>query len=51
MSFCQLYGMTDDIGVTDKQYLIALTVFFFPYSLFEVRRSSARDAVRIDMGL
>ena len=29
--------MTDDLLITDKQYLIALTVFFFPYSLFEVR--------------
>ncbi len=29
--------MTDDLHITDKQYLIALTVFFFPYSLFEVR--------------
>lgn len=28
--------MTDDLHITDKQYLIALTVFFFPYALFEV---------------
>ena len=32
----QLYHMQDDLHITDKQYLIALTVFFFPYSLFEV---------------
>ena len=32
----QLYNMTEDLHITDKQYLIALTVFFFPYSLFEV---------------
>ncbi|KAI0321126.1 MFS general substrate transporter [Amylostereum chailletii] len=31
----RLYGMETDLGLTDKQYLIALTVFFFPYSLFE----------------
>jgi hypothetical protein len=28
--------MQDDLHINDKQYLIALTVFFFPYSLFEV---------------
>ncbi|KZT05887.1 MFS general substrate transporter [Laetiporus sulphureus 93-53] len=32
----KLYGMTTDIHLTDKQYLIALTVFFFPYALFEL---------------
>jgi hypothetical protein len=36
MSF-QLYDMATDLGITDKQYLIALTVFFFPYALLEVR--------------
>ena len=29
--------METDIGLTDKQYLLALTAFFFPYSLLEVR--------------
>lgn len=29
--------MQTDLHITDTQYLIALTVFFFPYSLFEVR--------------
>ena len=28
--------MEADLHMTDKQYLIALTVFFFPYSLFEL---------------
>lgn len=28
--------MQSDLHITDKQYLIALTVFFFPYALFEV---------------
>lgn len=32
----QLYGMETDIGLSDKQYLLALTAFFFPYSLLEV---------------
>ncbi|KAH8102511.1 MFS general substrate transporter [Cristinia sonorae] len=31
----RLYDMQKDLHVTDKQYLIALTVFFFPYALFE----------------
>ncbi|KIY63727.1 MFS general substrate transporter [Cylindrobasidium torrendii FP15055 ss-10] len=31
----KLYGLEDNIGITDNQYLIALTVFFFPYALFE----------------
>jgi len=29
--------MQKDLRITDKQYLMALTVFFFPYALFEVR--------------
>ncbi|KZV75497.1 MFS general substrate transporter [Peniophora sp. CONT] len=32
----RLYGMEADIGLSDKQYLLALTVFVFPYSLLEV---------------
>ena len=28
--------MEADIGITDKQYLLALTAFFFPYSFLEV---------------
>lgn len=32
----QLYNLERDIHITDHQYLIALTVFFFPYALFEV---------------
>lgn len=32
----QLYNMEADIHITDTQYLIALTTFFFPYSFFEV---------------
>ncbi|KAL1719583.1 major facilitator superfamily domain-containing protein [Schizophyllum commune] len=31
----KLYGLEKDLGVTDRQYLIALTVFFFPYALLE----------------
>ncbi|KAF8898875.1 major facilitator superfamily domain-containing protein [Infundibulicybe gibba] len=31
----KLYSLETDIHITDKQYLIALTVFFFPYALFE----------------
>ncbi|KAI9454715.1 MFS general substrate transporter [Russula earlei] len=32
----RLYNMQKDLHMTDKQYLLALTVFFFPYALFEV---------------
>ncbi|KAF8078748.1 MFS general substrate transporter, partial [Lyophyllum atratum] len=31
----KLYNLTADIKIVDSQYLIALTVFFFPYALFE----------------
>ena len=36
----KLYNMQTDLHMTDNQYLIALTVFFFPYSLFEVRNGT-----------
>jgi hypothetical protein len=29
--------MEKSIHVTDKQFLLVLTIFFFPYALFEVR--------------
>ena len=29
-------GMNDELGLTSSQYNIALTVFFFPYAVFEV---------------
>ena len=32
----KLYGLETDLNITDNQYLIALTVFFFPYAIFEV---------------
>ncbi|KAF5385409.1 hypothetical protein D9757_005389 [Collybiopsis confluens] len=31
----RLYGMTTDIHVSDSQYLVALTAYFFPYALLE----------------
>ncbi|THV07658.1 MFS general substrate transporter [Dendrothele bispora CBS 962.96] len=31
----KLYNMTKDCHITDNQYLIALTVYFFPYALLE----------------
>ncbi|KAF9232571.1 MFS general substrate transporter [Melanogaster broomeanus] len=31
----KLYGLEADLHISDKQYLIALTVFFFPYASFE----------------
>ncbi|KDQ61513.1 hypothetical protein JAAARDRAFT_76589 [Jaapia argillacea MUCL 33604] len=32
----KLYGLEADLHITDQQYLIALTIFFFSYSIFEV---------------
>ncbi|CCM02520.1 uncharacterized protein FIBRA_04622 [Fibroporia radiculosa] len=32
----KLYGMETDLHISDQQYLIALTLFFFPYAIFEV---------------
>jgi hypothetical protein len=37
----QLYNLEHNLRINDNQYLIALTVFFFPYSLFEVRAEEA----------
>ncbi|KAI0936631.1 hypothetical protein AcW1_000820 [Taiwanofungus camphoratus] len=42
----KLYGMTADLHITDKQYLIALTVFFFPYALFEPPSNLALKKLR-----
>jgi hypothetical protein len=28
--------MQESLHITDKQYLVALTIFFFPYALLEV---------------
>lgn len=36
LCFRQLYSLEHDLRMSDKQYLLALTLFFFPYSLFEV---------------
>lgn len=33
----QLYGLETDLGITDKQYLICLGMFFFTYAFFEVK--------------
>ncbi|KAK0239153.1 MFS general substrate transporter [Armillaria nabsnona] len=32
----QLYNLEEDLHISDNQYLIALTIFFFSYSIFEV---------------
>ncbi|THH15230.1 hypothetical protein EW146_g5217 [Bondarzewia mesenterica] len=32
----KLYGMEKDLHISDQQYLIGLTIFFFSYSIFEV---------------
>jgi hypothetical protein len=45
----QLYGLEKDLKISDPQYNIALMIFFFSYSLFEVRhvrllRESLKDS-------
>lgn len=32
----QLYDLDKDLGLTDQQYLLSLTIFFISYSVFEV---------------
>ncbi|KZO94375.1 MFS general substrate transporter [Calocera viscosa TUFC12733] len=32
----KLYHLEQDLGLTDQQYLVALTIFFISYALFEV---------------
>ena len=32
----RLYGLEKELKITSNQYNIALTIFFFPYALFEV---------------
>jgi hypothetical protein len=40
VDFRQLYNMVDDLRLSDKQYLLCLTIFSFPYAFFEVRPPS-----------
>lgn len=39
-------GMNDDLNLTGSQYNIALTVFFFPYALFEVPSNMVLKVIR-----
>ncbi|KAF8892211.1 major facilitator superfamily domain-containing protein [Infundibulicybe gibba] len=32
----KLYGLEKDLNITDTQYLLGLTIFFFSYAIFEV---------------
>ena len=32
----QLYNLTNDLRLSDKEYLLCLTIFYFSYSFFEV---------------
>ena len=40
MTSRQLYRLTDDLRLSDKEYLLCLTIFYFSYSFFEVRLPS-----------
>ena len=36
LSQFQLYNLETDLHISDNQYLITLTIFFFSYAVFEV---------------
>ena len=40
LNFRQLYHLTDNLRLSDKEYLLCLTIFYFSYAFFEVRLSS-----------
>ena len=40
----QLYHMTDDVRLSDKEYLLCLTIFYFAYAIFEARTPSHRSS-------
>lgn len=42
----QLYHMEKDLHITDQEYLIALTIFFFSYAIFEVRVNPGHPPMR-----
>jgi len=53
LTFRQLYHLTDDLRLSDKEYLLCLTIFYISYSLFEVRlpsRASSSSSQRILIG-
>ena len=35
--FLQLYNLVNDLRMSDREYLLCLTIFYFSYSVFEVR--------------
>jgi hypothetical protein len=37
--------MIDDLRLSDKQYLLCLTIFYFSYAFFEVRPPSSRGGL------
>lgn len=39
--FRQLYNLVKDLHLSDKEYLLCLTIFYFSYSFFEARLLSA----------
>ncbi|KIY49917.1 MFS general substrate transporter [Fistulina hepatica ATCC 64428] len=46
-----LYGLEDDLHITDTQYLLCLTVFFFSYAVFEVPSNTIQGLVHNYGGL
>ena len=41
MDFRQLYSLANGLHLSDKEYLLCLTIFYFSYAFFEARSPSA----------
>ena len=40
----KLYHLENDLGISDRQYLLCLSMFFIPYAVFEVRHSATGES-------
>ena len=41
--------MTTDLGLSDKEYLLCLTIFYFSYAIFEARPPSRRNSSSLEV--
>ena len=49
LRFSQLYHLTTDLRLSDKEYLLCLAIFYFSYSIFEVRPPFHRRLSRFEV--
>ena len=49
LRFSQLYHLTTDLRLSDKEYLLCLTIFYFSYSIFEARPPFRRSLSRFEV--